>query len=98
MQIFKGLVLKRSHGIRRFLPQYRNLCSHSINPDDNEELQNQVLVEGKGHSRTAILNRPSALNALTASMGVRLKKLYESWEGNPDIGFVVMKVSDFVLY
>lgn len=28
--------------------------------------------------------------------GVRLKKLYESWEDNPDIGFVVMKVVDLV--
>lgn len=28
--------------------------------------------------------------------GVRLKKLYESWEDNPDIGFVMMKVVDFI--
>ncbi|XP_043697951.1 3-hydroxyisobutyryl-CoA hydrolase-like protein 1, mitochondrial isoform X2 [Telopea speciosissima] len=96
MQSLKGLLLKkRSLGIPRFLPHYRNLCTHTINPDDDDELQlqNPVLVEGKAHCRTAILNRPSALNALTTSMGARLKKLYESWEGNPDIGFVVMKGS-----
>ncbi|XP_040968925.1 3-hydroxyisobutyryl-CoA hydrolase-like protein 2, mitochondrial isoform X2 [Gossypium hirsutum] len=50
-----------------------------------------VLVEGRAKSRAAILNRPSALNALTASMAARLKRLYESWEENPDIGFVLMK-------
>jgi hypothetical protein len=27
--------------------------------------------------------------------GVRLNKLYQSWEDNPDIGFVMMKVVDF---
>ncbi|KAJ4950671.1 hypothetical protein NE237_027503 [Protea cynaroides] len=91
MQSFNGLLLNRSRGIPRFLPLYRNICSHIINPDDNNELQNEVLVEGEGHYRAAILNRPSALNALTKSMAARLKKLYESWEENPDIGFVVMK-------
>ncbi|OWM86795.1 hypothetical protein CDL15_Pgr015831 [Punica granatum] len=85
----------------------------------------QVLVDGRASSRAAILNRPSALNALTTSMvlcfsfhsnnysvfvtcaklvhgmimGVflrvtRLKRLYESWEESPDIGFVLMKGSD----
>ncbi|XP_043718330.1 3-hydroxyisobutyryl-CoA hydrolase-like protein 1, mitochondrial isoform X3 [Telopea speciosissima] len=93
MQSLKGLLLKRSLGIPRFLPYHRNLCSHTINPDDSDELNNQVLVEGKDHSRTAILYRPFALNALTTIMAARLKKLYESWEENPDIGFVVMKGS-----
>ncbi|XP_042512513.1 3-hydroxyisobutyryl-CoA hydrolase-like protein 1, mitochondrial isoform X1 [Macadamia integrifolia] len=93
MQSLKGLLLKRSLGIPRFLPYHRNLCAHTINPDYSEELNNQVLVEGKDHSRTAILNRPFALNALTTTMAARLKKLYESWEENPDIGFVVMKGS-----
>ncbi|BBG94995.1 ATP-dependent caseinolytic protease/crotonase family protein [Prunus dulcis] len=44
-------------------------------------------------SRAAILNRPSALNALNNAMAARLKRLYESWEDNPDIGFVLMKGS-----
>ncbi|KAK4380966.1 3-hydroxyisobutyryl-CoA hydrolase-like protein 2, mitochondrial [Sesamum angolense] len=52
---------------------------------------NSVLVEGRANSRAAILNRPSALNALTASMAARLYRLYESWEENSDIGFVMMK-------
>ncbi|BBG97351.1 ATP-dependent caseinolytic protease/crotonase family protein [Prunus dulcis] len=70
----------------------RGLCSlpdHALNDD----LDHQVLVEGKAWSRTAILNRPSALNALTTAMGARLQKLYKSWEDNPDIGFIVMKGS-----
>lgn len=53
----------------------------------------QVLVEGKASSRTAILNRPTILNALNTSMGARLQKLYKSWEDNPDIGFVTLKGS-----
>ncbi|KAK2977839.1 hypothetical protein RJ640_012085 [Escallonia rubra] len=52
-----------------------------------------VLVEGRAYSRAAILNRPSSLNALNISMVSRLKRLYESWEENPNIGFVVMKGS-----
>lgn len=55
--------------------------------------QEQVLVEGRAKSRAAVLNRPSALNALTTSMAARLNRLYESWEENPDIGFVLMKGS-----
>ncbi|CAN4092603.1 unnamed protein product [Withania somnifera] len=54
-------------------------------------LQQQVLVEGRARSRAAILNRPSALNALTPTMAGRLSRLYESWEENSDIGFVMMK-------
>lgn len=53
--------------------------------------QEEVLVQGRANSREAILNRPSALNALTASMAARLDRLYESWEDNSDIGFVMMK-------
>ncbi|KAK4848016.1 hypothetical protein QYF36_008187 [Acer negundo] len=59
----------------------------------NDYLDNQVLVEGKASSRMAILNRPSALNAINTSMGARLNKLYRSWEDDPDIGFVTMKGS-----
>lgn len=54
-------------------------------------LQEQVLVEGRAKSRAAILNRPSALNAITPYMAGRLSRLYESWEENSDIGFVMMK-------
>ncbi|KAL3520297.1 hypothetical protein ACH5RR_018446 [Cinchona calisaya] len=50
-----------------------------------------VLVEGNGASRTAILNRPSVLNALNTSIGARLQKLYKSWEDDPDVGIVVLK-------
>ncbi|KAL5706131.1 3-hydroxyisobutyryl-CoA hydrolase [Ranunculus cassubicifolius] len=59
----------------------------------NEDLKDQVLVEGRANSRSAILNRPSVLNSLTIPMAARLNKLYESWEDNPDIGFVVMKAT-----
>ncbi|RVW23512.1 3-hydroxyisobutyryl-CoA hydrolase-like protein 2, mitochondrial [Vitis vinifera] len=52
-----------------------------------------VLVEGRAKSRAAILNRPSDLNALTIPMVARLKRLYESWEENSDLGFVIMKGS-----
>ncbi|VVB10757.1 unnamed protein product [Arabis nemorensis] len=52
-----------------------------------------VLVEGKAKSRAAILNRPSSLNALSAPMVGRLNRLYESWEENPAISFVLMKGS-----
>ncbi|KAF8017564.1 hypothetical protein BT93_H2672 [Corymbia citriodora subsp. variegata] len=57
----------------------------------SDDLQDQVLVDGRANSRTAILNRPSAVNSLTTSMVARLKRLYESWEENPNIGFVLMK-------
>ena len=30
--------------------------------------------------------------------GIRLKKFYESWEDNSDIGFVMMKVGLHLLY
>ncbi|KAL8154713.1 3-hydroxyisobutyryl-CoA hydrolase-like protein 1, mitochondrial [Apium graveolens] len=52
---------------------------------------NSVLVEGKHGSRMTILNRPSVLNALDTSMVVRLQKLYQSWEDDPDTGFVTLK-------
>ncbi|CAI9094607.1 OLC1v1030370C1 [Oldenlandia corymbosa var. corymbosa] len=58
-----------------------------------DHLQEQVLVEGRAKARAAILNRPSALNAITTDMVSRLNKLYESWEENTDIGFVLMKGS-----
>ncbi|XP_004306970.1 PREDICTED: 3-hydroxyisobutyryl-CoA hydrolase-like protein 1, mitochondrial isoform X2 [Fragaria vesca subsp. vesca] len=76
-----------SHCSRR-----RGLCSL---PDTAliDDLDHQVLVEGKAWSRTAVLNRPSVLNSLTTAMGLRLQKLYRSWEDNPDVGFIALKGS-----
>ncbi|XP_058008291.1 3-hydroxyisobutyryl-CoA hydrolase-like protein 1, mitochondrial isoform X2 [Hevea brasiliensis] len=85
-----ALLVRRS---RSCYFHYRNLSSLTSNSSIDDDPDNQVLVEGKACSRTAILNRPSALNALNTSMGARLLKLYRSWEDNPDIGFVVMKGS-----
>ncbi|XP_017228451.1 3-hydroxyisobutyryl-CoA hydrolase-like protein 1, mitochondrial [Daucus carota subsp. sativus] len=62
----------------------------SIN-DAQHDPNNSVLVQGEAGSRMAILNRPSVLNALDNSMLVRLQKLYQSWEDNPDIGFVTLR-------
>ncbi|KAG2669256.1 hypothetical protein I3760_14G026400 [Carya illinoinensis] len=93
MQRFKAaLVLRRNPHVPRLLNQYRALCSL---PDSavTDNLDDQVLVEGKPWSRTAILNRPSVLNALSTAMGARLQKLYTCWENDPDIGFVTMKGS-----
>ncbi|KAJ0089941.1 hypothetical protein Patl1_12587 [Pistacia atlantica] len=90
MQRMKAL-LRARHSFTRKVGFFR---SFSALPDyvPNNNLQDQVLVEGKANSRAAILNRPSALNALNTSMVARLTRLYESWEENPDIGFVLMKL------
>ncbi|KAM0935630.1 putative 3-hydroxyisobutyryl-CoA hydrolase [Dioscorea sansibarensis] len=89
MQTLKAVLLaRRSLPVLRFLPSSRNLSVAQV-----DDLQNQVLVEGKASARAAILSRPSVLNALTTTMALRLKKLYESWEDNSDIGFVMMKGS-----
>ncbi|XP_031113859.1 3-hydroxyisobutyryl-CoA hydrolase-like protein 1, mitochondrial [Ipomoea triloba] len=77
----------RGHGVISQQTRTLNLPNHLL-VDDPQEV---VLVEGKACSRTAILNRPSALNALNAAMTERLQKLYTSWEESPGIGFVVMK-------
>ncbi|GMQ02825.1 hypothetical protein CsSME_00048879 [Camellia sinensis var. sinensis] len=83
--------------VRRSLQRHSFLCHHrhgfSAQPSyaQYDDIQNQVLVEGRANSRAAILNRPSSLNSLTTSMAGRLKRLYESWEENPDIGSVIMK-------
>ncbi|KAH7687724.1 Enoyl-CoA hydratase/isomerase protein [Dioscorea alata] len=93
MQTLKAVLLaRRSSPALRFLPSSRNLSVETTAARE-DDLQNQVLVEGKASARAAILNRPSVLNALTTTMALRLKKLYESWEDNSDIGFVVMKGS-----
>ncbi|KAJ8775386.1 hypothetical protein K2173_023151 [Erythroxylum novogranatense] len=75
-----------------FFPHRRGLCalpSFAV----NDEVHNQVCVEGGAKSRTVILDRPSYLNALTTPLVAKLKKLYESWEDNPDVGLVLMKGS-----
>ncbi|QCE04706.1 3-hydroxyisobutyryl-CoA hydrolase-like protein 1, mitochondrial [Vigna unguiculata] len=73
------------------LNKYRNFSSQHVILDNPNH--SQVLVEGNGCSRMAILNRPSALNALNTNMLATLHKFYRSWEDNPDIGFVMMKGS-----
>ncbi|OVA07372.1 Crotonase superfamily [Macleaya cordata] len=95
MHSFKALLLRRRSLIPNpFLSHLRNLSSfHPNNNSNTDDLESQVLVQGNASCRTAILNRPSALNALNTNVSVRLKKLYESWEENPDIGFVVLKGS-----
>ncbi|XP_073022698.1 3-hydroxyisobutyryl-CoA hydrolase-like protein 1, mitochondrial isoform X1 [Primulina eburnea] len=70
---------------------YRRLSSLPSNPLIDDHANDIVLVEAKASSRTAILNRPTSLNALNISMVSRLHKLYKSWEDNPDIGFVASK-------
>ncbi|KAJ4884948.1 3-hydroxyisobutyryl-CoA hydrolase-like protein 1 [Raphanus sativus] len=92
MRNANGLLARivRDKQLWRFGCRRRSFCSLKVTSDD---LDNQVLFEGSGCSRTAILNRPPALNALTTHMGVRLHKLYKNWEEDPNIGFVMMKGS-----
>ncbi|KAL4035122.1 hypothetical protein IC575_003797 [Cucumis melo] len=87
-----ALFTRRSLQNIRLLTQTRNQCSLLDHFHDHDHEQ-EVLVEGRAWSRTAILNRPSVLNALNTNMGVRLHELYNSWEENPDVGFVVLKGS-----
>ncbi|ONK56335.1 uncharacterized protein A4U43_C10F6960 [Asparagus officinalis] len=89
--LYASSLLRRS---RQTLGLLSHHWSFSVAPiaDQDDDLQNQVLVEGKASACVTILNRPSSLNALTTNMAIRLKKLYESWEDNSDIGFVMMKV------
>uniref|UniRef100_A0A7N0TCM8 3-hydroxyisobutyryl-CoA hydrolase n=1 Tax=Kalanchoe fedtschenkoi TaxID=63787 RepID=A0A7N0TCM8_KALFE len=58
-----------------------------------DDLDSQVLVAGNAHSRLAILNRPSVLNALNTTIGARLHLLYKSWEEDHNVGFVMLKGS-----
>ncbi|KAK9095469.1 hypothetical protein Scep_026938 [Stephania cephalantha] len=91
MQSLRALIKRRS--VFQSTPfGFRSLSVQScdVTKDDAEEL---VLVEGKASSRVAVLNRTDALNALNTKMAVRLKRLYESWEQDPDIGFVVVKAN-----
>ncbi|GFS35546.1 ATP-dependent caseinolytic (Clp) protease/crotonase family protein [Actinidia rufa] len=69
MHSFKSAALIRHRlGISRIISGYRSLSS---NPNNalTDDADNIVLVEGKAWSRTAILNRPTALNALNTAMG-----------------------------
>lgn len=93
MQRFRG-VLQAGHSVRRlgFLFHQRTYLAQPYFAQ-NDDVQDQVLVEGRANSRSTILNRPDSLNAITTSMVARLKKLYESWEENSDIGFIIMKGS-----
>ncbi|XP_076892862.1 3-hydroxyisobutyryl-CoA hydrolase-like protein 1, mitochondrial [Bidens hawaiensis] len=79
---------RRRHSHQHFVNQFQRSFS-----SDQLLTDSFVLVEGNASSRTAILNRPSVLNALNTPLMSRLHKLYESWEDNPDVGFVVMKGS-----
>ncbi|PQQ21025.1 hypothetical protein Pyn_08707 [Prunus yedoensis var. nudiflora] len=90
---------KAFEALRRCVSQRGSSLSHhrafSAQPNyvQYNDVEDLVTVEGRAKSRAAILNRPSALNALNNAMAARLKRLYESWEDNPDIGFVLMKGS-----
>ncbi|KAK9144364.1 hypothetical protein Sjap_004267 [Stephania japonica] len=89
MQGLRALIKQRS-ACQSTMFGFRALSVQScvVTKDDAEEL---VLVEGKASSRAAVLNRTDALNALNTEMVARLKRLYESWEHDPDVGFVVVK-------
>ncbi|XP_054784054.1 3-hydroxyisobutyryl-CoA hydrolase-like protein 1, mitochondrial [Prosopis cineraria] len=83
-------LLRRSLHSSRILTCYRSHCSV---PESSaiDNVDDEVLVEGKSASRTAILNRPSVLNAINSMTAARLHTLYKKWEDNPDIGFVMVK-------
>ncbi|KAL8238492.1 hypothetical protein R6Q59_015059 [Mikania micrantha] len=68
-------------------------CSSSSNLSRSvsDDPDTCVLVEENANSRTVVLNRPSFLNALNTPLIKKLHKLYESWEHNPNVAFVVMK-------
>ncbi|KAH1203781.1 3-hydroxyisobutyryl-CoA hydrolase-like protein 2, mitochondrial [Glycine max] len=102
MQRFKALLPQQTRSSLRTLCSHRRAFSAQPNyakhhDDDSQEQFSisdvVILVEGRAKSRAAILNRPSSLNSLNASMVARLKRLYDSWEENSDIGFVLMKGS-----
>lgn len=88
---------KAFEGLKRCVSHRGHHRAFSSQPNyaryHDDHVQDLVMVEGRTKSRAAILNRPSALNALNTAMVSRLKRLYESWEDNPDIGFVLMKGS-----
>ncbi|CAL0329485.1 unnamed protein product [Lupinus luteus] len=88
--------------IRRSVSLFRRSLLHSNNAKYSsssssygvdEILDNEVLVEGIGYTRMAILNRPSALNAINTNMATRLHQFYRTWEDNSHIGFLMIKGS-----
>ncbi|CAJ1947486.1 unnamed protein product [Sphenostylis stenocarpa] len=94
MQRFKALLPLTRSSLRTLRSHPRALSAQpNYAEHDDGDYQEQILVEGRAKSRAAILNRPSSLNSLNASMVARLKRLYDSWEENSDIGFVLMKGS-----
>ncbi|KAK9141513.1 hypothetical protein Syun_010913 [Stephania yunnanensis] len=94
MQSFRAMYSARNSLRRLSSITHRSIENFSAQPHYTEiNLHDEVLIEGKANARAAVLNRPSALNSITTSMASRLKKLYESWEENNDIGFVMMKGS-----
>ncbi|KAE8649939.1 hypothetical protein Csa_012892 [Cucumis sativus] len=93
MQRLKALEALRRSSFQSSFSNLKRSFSALPNYAQTDDLSDQVMVEGKPNSRAAILNRPSALNALTTSMVARLNRLYESWEENSSIGFVLMKGS-----
>ncbi|KAF7830356.1 3-hydroxyisobutyryl-CoA hydrolase-like protein 2, mitochondrial [Senna tora] len=90
MQRLKALLPDTRSSFRSF---HRRAFSAQPNYVEHDDAQDQILVQGRAISRAAVLNRPYSLNALTTSMVARLKRLYTSWEDNPDIGFVLMKAN-----
>ncbi|KAF5726277.1 hypothetical protein HS088_TW23G01019 [Tripterygium wilfordii] len=93
MQRLKGVVTIRNSFHRFRILSHQRGFSAQPSYAEHDVFQDEILVEGRPKSRAAILNRPSVLNSLTTSMVARLKRLYESWEENSDIGFVLMKGS-----
>ncbi|KAK9101771.1 hypothetical protein Sjap_019025 [Stephania japonica] len=94
MKSFRAMYSARASLRRLSSISHRPIEHFSTQPHYTEiNLHDEVLIEGKANARAAVLNRPSVLNSLTTSMVSRLKKLYESWEENNDIGFVMMKGS-----
>lgn len=93
MQRLKTSLIRRTLRSSDFFNQCRRCICSNPNPSPSSNLHDDVLVEGGAHCRTAILNRPSVLNAFNTSIGARLQELYKCWEDDPDIGFVMIKGS-----
>ncbi|KAL4564863.1 hypothetical protein LXL04_028937 [Taraxacum kok-saghyz] len=93
MQRFRSLLVLRRPLQRQSHNSYTTISAQRDTSPQHHHFHEEVLVEGRAFSRAAILNRPSQLNAITTSMAGRLQRLYQSWEDNSQIGFVMMKGS-----
>ncbi|KAI3690523.1 hypothetical protein L2E82_48593 [Cichorium intybus] len=93
MQRLKSVLVLRRSLQRQSRNCYTTVSAQRDTYPQHNHFHEEVLVEGRAFSRAAILNRPSKLNAITTSMAGRLQRLYESWEDNSQIGFVMMKGS-----